>query len=42
MKINKTLRLEEDLVKKIQEVANKENRTFTNMVEELLKKAVKK
>ena len=42
MKVNKTLRLEEDLIKKIQAVADKDKRTFTNMVEVLLAKAVKK
>ena len=42
MKINKTLRLEDDLIKKIEKLATKEKRTFTNMVEVILDKAVKK
>lgn len=40
-KQHKTMRLKRDLVKKIEEMAEKENRSFNNMVETLLTKAVK-
>jgi len=32
----KTLRLREDVVEKVQKMADKDNRTFTNMVETIL------
>lgn len=35
----KTMRLQEDVVKKVEALAEKENRNFTNMVETLLKRA---
>jgi predicted transcriptional regulator len=42
MKTSKTLRLKDELIKRIEKLADKEKRTFTNMVEVLLDKAVKK
>lgn len=39
-KQHKTMRLKSDLVKKIQKMAEKENRSFNNMIETLLEKAV--
>lgn len=39
-KITRTLRFKSWLVTKIEELADKENRTFNNMVETILEKAV--
>ena len=41
-KTHKSLRLDDDLIKKIEVLAAKDNRNFNNMVEVLLEKAVKK
>jgi len=41
MKESKTMRLDKSLVKAVKKKAEKENRSFTNMVEVLLTKAVK-
>lgn len=41
MKKSKTMRLNEKLIKRVEERAKKENRSFTNMVEVLLEKSVK-
>lgn len=38
-KIVKSVRLSKDLIKKVEEMAKKENRNFTNMVEDILIKA---
>jgi len=42
MKIHKSVRLDDELIKKIEALAAKDNRNFNNMVEVLLEKAVKK
>jgi len=39
-KEHKTMRLPVDLIKKIKAQAKKENRSFNNMIEQLLTKAV--
>ncbi len=39
-KKHKTMRLPEPLIEKIKKKAEKENRSFNNMVEQLLEKAV--
>lgn len=41
MKESKTMRLDKALIEQIKKKAEKENRSFTNMVEVLLKGAVK-
>jgi len=39
-KQHKTMRLDKKLIKKIDDLAKRENRSFNNMVETLLSKAV--
>ena len=41
VKTVKTLRLKPEMIAQLEELAAKENRTFTNMVETLIKKAMK-
>lgn len=39
-KLHKTMRLPDWLIKKVEEQAKKENRSFNNMIETMLSKAV--
>ena len=42
MKLHKSIKIDEEIVIKIQKMADKEERSFNNMLEVLLRKAVKK
>lgn len=41
-KQHKTMRLKKELIEKIKSMAKKENRSFNNMVEQLLEESLKK